>query len=277
MKSIILLISFAFASQALAADTTTKRFLLSALSSRAGNEIKIAAVKSLREYASDNQTLTTLKSIVLDRQADSLLRQEAVKVLAPELVNQRTSLDIVRMYRVETDMDVKVAILKSLYLAAAGNRDMQNFVMKEFFTANNAELQKAALFGLLASASNSRIGDELVRIAADKNLEADVRVEALKSLYIYNVRRKEDLVEHLAQSESEPTTVRVAALKIIQTLPQSSSKRDFLMNVVNRASELDVRLAALDALKTLIDEKDIQWFRLHRDPRSGFTRNPLLD
>lgn len=258
------------------ADNTSKRFLLSALNSRTTSDIQLAAVKSLRQFANDSETLKTLLNVALNSSLDSSLRQEAIKSLANDARNSRTWKQFVRLYQNENDIAVKATILRSLYLAASGNGQVQDYLEDVLRTETDEALQEAAAFGLLASAGNGQVANLLMQVAASQRHTTSVRIQAIKSLYLYRSNRAQDLVGSLAQNESTPSQLRQIAIYTIQaTFPASSRKRDFLMNLAARDRDQAVRLVAIDALRPALEEKDVRRLNLPVDPRNGISRNPL--
>lgn len=258
------------------ADNTSRRFLLSALNSRTTSDIQLAAVKSLRQFASDSETLRTLLDVALNTSLDSSIRQEAIKSLANDARNSRTWKHFVSLYQNESDVAVKATVLRSLYLAASGNRQVQNFVEDALRSETDEVLQEAAAFGLLASAGNSQVANLLMQVTASQRHATAVRIQAIKSLYLYRSNRVEDVVESLAQNPETPSQLREIAIYTIQaTFAASSRKRDLLMNLATRDRDQAVRLAAIDALRPALEEKDVRRLNLPVDPRNGISRNPL--
>lgn len=239
--------------------------------------MQVAAAKALSQFVSENETIRTLLAVAKDSGFETRVRVEAVKSLATEAQNSRTHRELIALYERESDLKLKAWILKSLYLAAPQSQ-VRNFLENVLKTERNDELLKAAAFAVMTTATTNSTTRILTIIINDNRFSDDVKVEALKSLFWLRKRDFYDFLENIALNKNVGTLVRVASVKLLQVaFHQSNERVNFLTGLAARETNLEVRLAALDALRPRFEERDVRWFHLARDPHSTYTRNPLED
>lgn len=276
MKKVLVLLFLTFLSSQSFADNIARRFLLGTLTTRSADlQLKLAAVHGLKGHIAANDTQRVLMALAFDSNEETLLRTEALKALVPDTINSRTYRQLLGLYQRETNLEVKTMILKCLYLAA-GSSQVSNFLQSVLLGSNEVELKRAAAFGFLAHINSSRVANTLMNILADRSEDAELRVEALKSLYWYRNSRKENLIVQLAFDQNTEKVLRLAAVKSIMTFARSNRNRDYLTRLARVDQDQDIKAEALKALRFQMSEKDIRWFRLHRD-LAGNARDPLAD
>ena len=259
------------------ADNRTRSFLLNTLRSRAPLNVQINAVKVLNEEVGSSEAERALLNIVKDKNAASKLRQEALKSLVPISRSDTITRTLTSLYSREQDLDVKVVLVKSLWLAAASNNRIRRFLTSILLGDQEVRLQKAAAFALQATVNSSTAAAPLLKVIKNSSFDSELRVQALKSLFFYNSSNVDRFLQQLAYNEGEDTSVRVASLKLLVGYPISSTKRRFLINLALMTSDDTVRIAATDSLRVKLSQQDVRYFHLFKNPKTGDLRDPLLD
>jgi hypothetical protein len=277
LRKLLLTVLISFFATSAFADNTTRRFLLNTLSSRAPLAVQVNAIKVLKEEVGNSEIERTLLSIVKNTTIASELRQEALKSLVPVSRSNTVTRTLTTLFTREQDLDVKVVLVKSLWLAAASDHKLRRFLTNILLRDTDVELRKAAAFALQATINSSSSASPLLNVARNSSLDSDLRVEALKSLFFYNSSSVDRFLQQLSYNEGEDTPVRVASLKLLAGYPLSSSKRRFLMNLAQMTSDDSVRIAATDALRIKLSQEDVRYFHLFKNPKTGDLRDPLLD
>jgi hypothetical protein len=274
---LLLAVVFAVFSTSANAESTTRRFLLDTLGSRTALSLKISAIKSLKEEVSNADVSRSLFNILVNTKAASLARQEALKSLVPVTRSSNITRKLTTLFHREKDLAVKTVLVKSLWLAAAGNNRVRRFLTSVLYNSPEDELKSAAAFALQATMTSSLAARPLLNVARNTGNATEVRVEALKSLFFYNNSSVDRSFQQLASDESEDTEVRIASLKLLIGYPISNTKRRFLMNLSQTSADEMVRVAAIDALRVNLNQDDIRYFHLFKNPKTGELRDPLLD
>lgn len=259
------------------ASSESRRFLLSSLQTRANLGVKIASVKSLRDFAGQNDVERALLNLIQNGNEPVALRQAAMESLVPFTRSSNLTRRIMAQYTREFNPAMKRTILRSLWLAAASNSNVERFLLRVANTEFSQELKEAAVFGLQATVNSSTKARNMMTLVLNRTLSPSLRLEALKSLFFYKNNRVEDMLEHIIVDRTELPQMRAASLRMLMTYPVSSSKRRFIMNVANTAFNRDVKIAAVDALRTMMNQEDVRFFHLYKNPKTGEMRNPLLD
>jgi len=275
-KLVLLTLCLGFATEVLA-TSETRRFLLSSLQTRNSEAVKVASIKALRDFAGQNDVERALLNLIQNNNELLALRQAAVETLVPFTRSSNLSRRIVALYTRETNVEMKKTILRSLWLAASSNNTTERFLTNVLHRELDQELRQAAAFGLMATITSTSKAQNMLNILRNRTLNTNLRVEALKSLFFWRNNRVENVLEALAYDKTEDSAVRAACLKLYMSYPQSSSKRRYLMNLSRVSTNEQVKVAATDALRVQINQEDVRFFHLYKNPKTGELRNPLLD
>lgn len=275
---LMLLMTAIFLSLAVKANTPNARFLLATFNSRTALPEQLAAAKTLLQYSGETLVQRQLLSLLQNSATPVALKIAAVESLCFQAVNSNTSRELLRAYGVERELGLKVAIIKSLFLATYQNRDVRNFVTRILESAEETALQEAAIFALASTSGDQQVARLLTNIMTDTRNDEVVRVAAIKSLFWQrNLDLQRELIR-LTQNVREVVQVRVAGLQLLRVVWGASNAKDnFFMDLADGDASVEVRLAALDALRPQFEERDIRWFKLYRNPSTGALRNPLED
>lgn len=277
MKLMLLMTAF-FLSLAVKANTPNARFLLATFNSRTALPEQLAAAKTLLQYSGETLVQRQLLSLLQNSATPVALKIAAVESLCFQAVNSNTSRELLRAYGVERELGLKVAIIKSLFLATYQNRDVRNFVTRILENAEETALQEAAIFALASTSGDQQVARLLTNIMTDTRNDEVVRVAAIKALFWQRNLELQRELTRLTQNVREVVPVRVAGLQLLRVVWGASNAKDnFFMDLADGDASVEVRLAALDALRPQFEERDIRWFKLYRVPATGAIRNPLED
>lgn len=269
MKTVLGIVLLNFIIASAHADNISKRYLLNQLGSRSSVS-KSLVITTLKEYIQESEVRNVITSMALDKNVKNEVRVEAIKALSKDAPNSRTYQTLIKLFQNEDNAEIKATILKSLYIASAGSSLVQRFLQDQLANNDEASLKEAAAFGLKESSQNSRILEPLVVVANDKNLEENVRVQAIKSLFLGRMNnRVEKFLESRIADQSEALSVRMAALRLYQAVNVSNGNRDFLINVSLHDQNNLIKERALSSLKTRLNDEEIEWLNLRFHPYSG--------
>ena len=275
---LMFLITVIFLSLSVNANTPNARFLLATFNTRTALPEQLAAAKTLLQYSGETQVQRQLLNLLQTSATPVALKIAAVESLCFQAINSNISRELLRSYGVERDLQLKVAIVKSLFLATNQNRDARNFVTRVLQNEEEPVLSEAAIFALASISGDQQVARLLTNIMTDSRSDEIVRVAAIKALFWQrNLDLQRELIR-LISNVREVTSVRVAGLQLLRIVwAASNSKDNFFSDLAENDASSDVRLAALDALRPQLEERDIRWFKLYRNPVTGALRNPLED
>lgn len=273
MKSLLLLTMMLWLGTTFASPVS--RFLITQLQTNPSVDVQSTSALALQQFTDRPETIQALTDVLINTRFAPEVKAVAIKALAMEARNARTSRLFLETYQRESHVPLKATILRSLWAAAEVNHQVKEFLEQALIRENEVMLQEAAAFGLLAVNHNRTYG-LLIDVVNSPRYAESVKVEALKSLFWNRSSQFKMYLESMVRDQRRSVDVRVAGLKLLQqAFVQSNQGGEFLTSISTSDPHQEVRLAALDALRPRFEERDVRWFRLHRHPVHNVSLNPL--
>lgn len=236
--------------------------------------VRREAVKSLKTYViSRSSTRDRVVDVLRDGSEDLSVRRQAAKTLSAASHDhgvQRVLLDAAQ----RGDAGLRDICYKALHWAAATRSDLRDELLDEARRGSDPALRRAAIWGLFQASNDDRVQDALIDIAR-RDRDAGVRDEAVRSLYhgmgSPDVRR---LAEELAEDSSAPREVRVSAV-LLNSFRVESRQTDLLERLAQRDSDAAVRAAAVTALGRDPEAVASRFHLIRRNRNGGIVSDPL--
>lgn len=262
--------------QAFADGENTEDHLLELLDDWDQN-VRAAAAKALREYASDRKVSDRLAGIMENGNDNPFVRKEAIKSLsfaASQSDDLRRRMIAVAQERNNPDT-VRMIACKALYStlfpgsAANDSRDALLSILEE----NNERpaARAGAAWGLFPDAATGKTQDALLSAANDQWLDANARAEAIKSLYFVLDQRRsvQDSLRSLADEGLTAMPARFAAVVVFHRVNADQGVADWLQELAKNASPVQIRTAAVLAQTPGLTEELARYFHFtHLDRRA---------
>lgn len=260
------------------ADGNTEDHLLALLDDWDPN-VRAAAAKALREYAPiDRKVSDRLAAIMENGNDNPFVRKEAIKSLSfatsqsndlrrrvIAVAQERNNPDAVRMIACK-------ALYSTLFPGSAANdsRDALLSILEE----NNERpaVRAGAAWGLFPDAATGPTQDALLAAANDQWLDADARAEAIKSLYFVMDQRRavQDSLRALAEEGLTAMPARFAAVVVFHRVNADHGVADWLQELAQNASPVQIRTAAILAQTPNLTEELARYFHF-----TNVNRRPL--
>lgn len=214
-------------------------------------EVRKAAVKASRPHILNSYAQDPVLDILENAGERTDIRVEAARVLSHANGYSRVQDALAEIVRYGSQpKELRVMAYKALWSAADVNSRWQDFLVSAVkYDEKDRDARRAAIWALWGSVENTRPRDLLKDLLKYGNEEEATRIEAIKSLYgamgHYDVK---DLMTDLVKNSSERKPVRLAAIFALSAANGDSRVKDLLEDLSERASDPDLRVAAIEAL-----------------------------
>lgn len=225
--------------------------------------VRIEAAKSLRHYALNSwRAESALLRVAEETQEDESVRREAIKSLAWACQHHNTRAQIISIAERDTSGPIRAIAWKSLYVVA--NEYSVRSAMESALSRETPKVRPAAAWALWPAAINDHSARRaLLSLAEDGSEPAELRVEAVKSLYStmtqWEVR---NAMERLSRDTHQDIALRVAATLALHAVNQDWSTRNYLESLARDSSSGALRTSAIKALQNGQSLELVRYFHL---------------
>lgn len=238
--------------------------------------VRRSALKAFRVYVGQRQShWERVLQIARDTREDASVRHEAIKTLSVVSGYNNVSDGLLWIAQRDAAPALRMVAYKALYWQAMSRSSMADELLREAVRGGDADLRRAAIWGLFLAVGNTQPREALLRLA-ERDSDAGVRVEALKSLYgAMGHTDVRDTVMRLARTQSGEPSVRLTAILALSAR-NNNDGRDILEAIARRDADPLARAAAITALGDPLSDDLVRHFHMLRRDQSGrVIRDPL--
>lgn len=222
------------------------------------------AVRGMRYVWHDEAIRGRVLEMLRDAKENIEVRRECLKTLTSQF-NDGRAVEAIQFWAFREDSSPTLTALarKALHTAAVADSDARRELLGAA-RGGSVELRRAAIWGLFeASQNDSVVRDFLLETAGSRREKADVRIEALKSLYLaMDTWKTKDMVLDWAKNKEEDLSLRYGAILALSRQKEDWGVKAALEDLSKDDQLRQIRHAAALSLADPGNPEIISYFHL---------------